>query len=97
MDHQDECPNHELNKGDICLADCATTHIILRKREYFSNLKLAEANVHTISGTTNLVNGSGRANIILLEGTTIYVDNVLYSEKSRRNLLSFKIYLFMAH
>ncbi|KAK9159902.1 hypothetical protein Syun_006243 [Stephania yunnanensis] len=37
--------NHESNKNKICLADCATMRAILKKREYFSNLNLAEANV----------------------------------------------------
>ena len=53
-------------------------------------MKLVKANVHIIAGTTNLVNGSGRANIILPGSTTIYVDDALYFEKSRRNLLSFE-------
>ncbi|KAK9105957.1 hypothetical protein Scep_022801 [Stephania cephalantha] len=90
MDQQIMCSSHESNKSDICLIDCATTHTILKNREYFSNLNLAEANVQTISGISNLINGSGRANIMLLGGTTIHVDNALYSENSRRNLLSFK-------
>ncbi|KAK9169791.1 hypothetical protein Syun_001931 [Stephania yunnanensis] len=90
MDQQIMCSSHEPNKSDMCLADCATTHTILKNREYFSNLNLADANVQTISGISNLINGSGRANIMLPGGTTIHVDNALYSEKSRRNLLSFK-------
>ncbi|KAK9159702.1 hypothetical protein Syun_006043 [Stephania yunnanensis] len=90
MDQQIMCSSHESNKSDVCLADCATTHTILKSREYFSNLNLADANVQTISDISNLINGSGRANIMLPGGTTIHVDNALYSEKFRRNLLSFK-------
>ncbi|KAK9097848.1 hypothetical protein Syun_024893 [Stephania yunnanensis] len=78
------CSSHESNKSDICLADCATTHTILKNREYFSNLNLAEANVQTISGISNLINGSGRANIMLPGGTTIHVDNALYSKNPKK-------------
>ena len=52
-----------MNEDDVCLADNATTHTILRDKKYFLELTLIKANVNTISGTTNLVEGSGRANI----------------------------------
>ena len=32
--------------GDAYLADCATTHTILRDKKYFSNFTLAQYNVH---------------------------------------------------
>ena len=79
-----------MNEDDVCLADCATTHTILRDKRYFLELTLIKANVSTISGTTNLVEGSGRANITLPNGTRFHINDVLYSSKSRRNLLSFK-------
>ena len=43
-----------------------------------------------ISDTTNLVDGSGRANIMLPNETRFHINDVLYSSKSKRNLLSFK-------
>ena len=49
-----------------------------------------KANVSTISGTTNLVEGSRRANIMLPNGTRFHINDSLYSSKSRRNLFSFK-------
>ena len=55
--------------GDICFVDCATTHIILRDKKYFSNLALVQCNVNTISGLVDLFKGSGRATIILFSGT----------------------------
>lgn len=76
--------------GDVCLVDSATTHTILRDKKYFTHLKIAKANVNTISGTSKLIEGSGRATIILPGGTNIYIESALYSVKSRRNLLSFK-------
>lgn len=49
------------------------THTILQVQKYFSSLKMAKANVSTISGTVTLIEGSGRANIILPGGTSILI------------------------
>ena len=80
----------KMNEDDVCLVDCATTHTILRDKRYFLELTLIKENVSTISGTTNLVEGSRRANITLPNGTRFHINDTLYSRKSRRNLLSFK-------
>ena len=42
----------EMDDGDVCLADCATTHTILRDKRYFLSLTLTSGNVSTISGTS---------------------------------------------
>ena len=78
-----------MNGDDVCLIDCATTHTILRDKRYFLELTLMKANVSTIY-PTNLVEGSRRANITLLNGTRFHINDALYFSKSRRNLLSFK-------
>ena len=44
--------NFKMNEGDVCLAHCATTHTILREKEYFLNLIITNANVSTIFGTS---------------------------------------------
>ena len=44
--------------------------------------------MNTISGSAKLIEGSGRANILLPGGTKIHIDDALYS--FQRNLLSFK-------
>lgn len=75
---------------DICLVDSATTHTIFRNKRFFSNLTLAAANVSTISGTSNLIEGHGKALIMLPNGTKIHVQDALFSTRSNRNLLSFK-------
>ena len=75
---------------DFCLADSATTHTILKDKKYFQQLSLSKAYVNTISGSSNLIEGFGRANIMLPRETKLYIDDTLYSSKSRRNLLSFK-------
>ncbi|GAV69295.1 LOW QUALITY PROTEIN: hypothetical protein CFOL_v3_12796, partial [Cephalotus follicularis] len=77
--------------GDICIADSATTYTILNEK-YFSHLTLAKAIIGTISGTSDLIEGSGFwiVSFVLSNGTQIRITNALYSTKSRRNLLSFK-------
>ena len=68
---------------------CNHTHNLQEKR-YFLELTLIKAHVSTISGTINLVEGFGRANITLPNGTRFHINDALYSSKSRRNLLNFK-------
>ncbi|TYH09654.1 hypothetical protein ES288_A07G113900v1 [Gossypium darwinii] len=75
---------------DICLTDSATTHTILKDKKYFSHLTMSNAHVNTISGSSKLIEGSGRAIILLPKGTKFIIDDALYSTKSQRNLLSFK-------
>ena len=79
-----------MNEGDVWLADCATTHTILRDKRYFLDFTLTNANVSTISGTANLIEGSGRENMMLPNETRFHINDALYSSKSIRNLLSFK-------
>ena len=75
---------------DTCPVDCATTHIILGDKKYFSNLTLVLFNVQTISGPVDLIKCSERATIVLPNGTKFQIDDALYSNKSNQNLLSFK-------
>jgi hypothetical protein len=82
--------NSNMMGEDFCLADSTTTHTILKDKKYFQQLSLSKAYVNTISGSSNLIEGFGRANIMLLKGTKLYIDDALYSSKSRRNLLNFK-------
>ena len=44
---------------------------------------------NTISGNTKLIEGSGRANILLPRETKFIIEDALFSTKSQRNLLSF--------
>ena len=76
--------------GDAYLVDCAITHTILRDKKYFSNLTLVPFNVQTISSLIDLIKGSGRATIVLPNDTKFQIEDALYSNKSNRNLLSFK-------
>ena len=77
-------------ESDVCLADYATTHTILRDKGYFVDLTLTNVNVNTIYDTTNLIEGSKRANIMLPNGTWFHINDALYYGKSIINLLSFK-------
>ena len=78
------------NSGDECLIDCGTTNTILQHAKFFSELKPTQKPVGTISGFSNIIEGSGIAHITLSSGTKLKIDDALYSSKSRRNLLSFK-------
>ena len=82
--------NSKMTREDFCLANSATTHTILKDKKYFQILKLCKANFNTISGSSNLIEGSGRAIIMLSKDTKLCIDDVLYASKSSRNLLSFK-------
>ena len=79
-----------MNDGDICLADCVTTHTILRGKKYFLNLIVTNTSVSTISSTSDLIEGFERANIMLSNGSRFHINDTLYSSKSTRNFLSFK-------
>ena len=80
----------KMNMDDVCLTDCATMHTILCDKRYFLELTSTKANVSIIFGTTNLVEGSEKTNIMPPNGTRFNKDDVLYPSKSRRNLLMFK-------
>ena len=55
-----------------------------------SNLISIHTSVETISGPTNLIEGRGRAPIVLPNGTEVTIAEALYSPRSSRTLLSFK-------
>lgn len=75
---------------DICIVDCATTHTILQSQKYFSQLTKTNSHVWTVSGTSNIIEGFGKASFLLPNKTHIHIQEALYSSKSTRNLLSFK-------
>ena len=75
---------------DICIVDCATTHTILQSQKYFSQLTKTNSHVWTVSGTSNIIEGFGKASFILPNKTLIHIQEALYSSKSTRNLLSCK-------
>ena len=68
---------------------CHNSHNLCDKK-YFSNLTLVPFNVKTISSPVDLIKGFGRATIVLPNGTKFQIDDAFYSNKSNRNLLSFK-------
>ncbi|KAL4568713.1 hypothetical protein LXL04_024328 [Taraxacum kok-saghyz] len=80
---------HQEKTGDLCIADSASTHTILKSKKYFSELVPRKAVIHNISGPADLVEGSGKAQFALPNGTSLYIKNALFSPKSSKNLLSF--------
>ena len=81
MDISHILADSNVNNEDLYLADSATTHAILKSKKYFSTLTMLEANVNTISGSANLIEGFGKANLILPRGTKFTINNVLFSSK----------------
>ena len=65
--------------GDLRLADSAKTHTILEENKYLEYLTLTKTNVTTISGPTDMIKGSGKANIVLPNNTRLSIKNALYS------------------
>ena len=53
-----DSPKVKPDGKEQCLLDSATTHTILRNKEYFTQLKAFEGNVTTISSVSNLIEGS---------------------------------------
>ena len=76
--------------GDLCLVNSATTYTILNKKKYFEYLTLTKTNITINIGSTNMIKGSRKANILLPNNTKLGIKDALYSLKSKRNLLSFK-------
>ena len=70
-------------EDDICLVDSGTTHTILKCQKFFSTLELNKQNVSTIAGSAQTIEGSGRAHILLPNGTHLSIQHALYSSNSR--------------
>jgi len=64
------------------------TNGMIQDKKFFQYLILTKASVNTISGLSNLIESSGRVYIIFQKKKNI--DDVLYSSKPKRNLISFK-------
>ena len=73
----------EINK-DVYLLDSATTHTILHDKDYFSNLTLYKANVHTILGPVKIIERLGHSIIMLPNGTILHLEDALLSSRSKK-------------
>ena len=90
MDPKIEALISKAGDGNLCLVDSATTHTILKEKKFFLTLSPIKVKINTISRSINLIEGSGRATIMLNNETKLSINDTLYSSRSRRNLLSFK-------
>lgn len=56
-------PNFETMDGDLCLADSASTHTIIKDKKYFFSLKIKNypKSINTISGSTNIIMDSKKS------------------------------------
>ena len=73
-----------------CLVDSGTTHTILKYKDYFINITPKVTSLTTISGPSTLVEGFGKAQFMLSNGSVLTINEALYCPSSGRNLLSFK-------
>jgi len=75
---------------ELCLVDSCTTDTILRDTRYFQTLRKNDENITTITGSGMHIVGTGRATIILPNGTELVIQEALLYPESTRTLLSFK-------
>ena len=54
---------------EICIPDSGTTHTILNDKKFFSMIKPTKTFVNTISGHVDLIEGIGKTNFTLPNGT----------------------------
>ncbi|KAM2667964.1 hypothetical protein EV2_019590 [Malus domestica] len=73
-----------------CLVDSVTMHIVLRERIYFTNFIPKNAPLTTLLGPSNLIEGYGKARIMLSNCTILTIAEALYCPRFGRTLLSFK-------
>ena len=57
-----------------CLIDSAATNLILRETKYFQTLLKRTENITTIVGNNGRIVGSGRAIVVLPNGTRIFIE-----------------------
>jgi hypothetical protein len=75
---------------DECLVDSGTRNTILKSKKYFSQLSTTKTHVNIISSISNLIESSEIVYILLPEGIKLIINDALYSNKFRKNLLSLK-------
>lgn len=73
-----------------CLVDNVTTHTILHEQHYFTNLIPKKAHLTTFSYPSNIIEGYGKARIMLSNGIILTIKEALYSPCSGRTLMSFR-------
>ncbi|KAM1770621.1 hypothetical protein ACFXTH_045506 [Malus domestica] len=71
-----------------CLAYSATTHTVLHERIYFTNFIHKNTHLTTFPGSSYLIEGYGKAHIMLSNGTILTIDETLYSPCLRKTLLN---------
>jgi hypothetical protein len=73
-----------------CLIDSAATNSILRETKYFQTLLKRTENITTIVGNNGRIVGSGRAIVVLPNGTRIFIEEAFLYPGATRTLLTFK-------
>lgn len=73
---------------EICLVDSGTTNNVLRDTRYFQTLRKYKEDITTITGSGKQIIGTGRAMIVLPNGTTLVIAEALLYPESTRTLLT---------
>ncbi|KAJ9557573.1 hypothetical protein OSB04_012187 [Centaurea solstitialis] len=61
----------KIDDEDICLVDSGSTHTVLKKKRYFSHLTTQKANISTILGVVNIIEGFGKSHISVRTDTIL--------------------------
>ena len=72
------------------LVDSCITGTVLRDTRYFQTLRKYDGSITTIIGDDSRIIGTGRATIVLPNGTRLVINEALLYFNSTRKLLSFK-------
>ena len=75
-------------EDNLCLVNIATTQHY-KKSEVFLRIGIQSRKISTIVRPMQIIEGSGRAHMMLSNGTRLLIKDVLFSRSSRRNLISF--------
>ena len=75
---------------EIYLLDICTSGTVLRDTRYFQTLRKYDGSTTTIIGDDSRIVGTGRATIVLPNGTHLGINEALLYLDSTRTLLSFK-------
>jgi hypothetical protein len=73
-----------------CLIDSTATNSILRETKYFQTLLKRTKNITTIVGNNGRIVDSGRAIVVLPNGTRIFIEEAFLYPGATRTLLAFK-------
>lgn len=76
-----------VNASDLCLVNTANIHSIMRDEKYFLNITSCKTWINTISGRADITEGYEKPIIWVENGIKMWIQNVLYANSMKRNLI----------